>query len=131
CRSNPKEAIPEFKSDEERWYPARSSQAPQQLLDLSVYYNAPLFGNWSYDLPEPTPLPLLRGVSTYAGVQFDVRAIIQLDSNVNTTLRQGFAFPSTVTAIAVRSKASRIYFLHGHTFSSGPVNAKCIAHFSD
>ncbi|MCI0536567.1 MAG: protein kinase, partial [Verrucomicrobiales bacterium] len=45
-----------------RLYPRRDPTTPPQLIDLSNFYNAPLLGNWYFDVPDSRPLPLKHGV---------------------------------------------------------------------
>jgi WD40 repeat protein len=95
----------------ERFYPPRRPGTPPRLIDLSRSYNAPLFGNWNYDVPDLRSLPLGPGVVNLAGVDFDIRGIIQAHHYADAEWK-GYFFPANVT-IPVRQKASRIHFLQG------------------
>src|SRR5206468_5961804 len=77
--------------------PARPAEAKAGMIDLSAYYNAPLNETWfptniirsGNDL---SALPL--GLQKFAGVEFDVRGLIQLSSSALEEL--GRQFPRQV-----------------------------------
>ncbi len=97
-----------------RQFPPRPASAPAQLLDLTPFYNALLSDSWHQgqqgqgnDLSE---LPV--GIERLAGVDFDIRGIVQLASKQQSSA----AFPSEVKGIRVGQKCRRIYFLHAAGF---------------
>ncbi len=74
---------------------------------MTKYYNttlsAPRYGTNGNNL---AALP--RGVQTFAGVEFDVRGVIQLGGKSAGLSK----YPPEVTGIKVRQKCQRLYFLH-------------------
>jgi hypothetical protein len=99
--------------------PPRSAQTRAALLDLSAHYNAVLTETW---LPGPLIVKgndlsgLPRGVQKLAGVEFDVRGVIQLSSGALENL--GGRFPRRVNGIPVRQGCQRLHFLHGTAWNA-------------
>ena len=60
-------------------YPPRDPQARPGLVDLTAYYNASLTESW-HGSPKNNLASLPTGVQNFAGVDYDVRGIIQLAS---------------------------------------------------
>ena len=88
-------------------FPAREASARAGLLDLSKYYNATLTesrpsgtGNNLASLP--------RGLQTLAGVEFDVRGVVQLGGKSTAPGK----YPAEVKGIKVNQKCQRLRFLH-------------------
>jgi serine/threonine protein kinase/tetratricopeptide (TPR) repeat protein len=103
-----------------RSIPARDPAASTNLVDLSSFYNAPLTEDWhepgSSDLSE-----LPRGIQTFAGVQFDVRGLIQLSASFRGPER----YPDEVRDIPVHRTCRRLHFLHAAIFAAdAPDGAK-------
>jgi len=94
-------------------YPPRDPQAKPNLINLSPYYNASLTESWhgssNNDL---SALP--TGVQYFAGVDFDVRGIIQLRSKWLSAER----FPARINGIKIHQKCSRLHFLHAAGYGS-------------
>ena len=98
--------------------PARDPAAPPELIDLTRHYNASLVGGWHpgrkgavvSDLVE-----LPQGVQLFAGVQFDIRGLIQLGSRSQSML----TYSRNAPGIAVEQKCQRLHFLHSAVFASG------------
>jgi hypothetical protein len=90
----------------------RSRQAKQDEINLTDFYNAMLTQSWngirSNDL---SSLP--TGLQTFAGVEFDVRGLIQLNSKSNLVKR----FPAQMKGIPIRQKCARLHFLHAAAFA--------------
>jgi hypothetical protein len=93
-----------------RGIPMRDPQAAANLIDLSLHYNAGLKESWypgvglgTSDLSE-----VPHGIQTFAGVQFDVRGLIQ----VNAESTSGEDYPRGVSGIAVQRACRRLHFLH-------------------
>jgi hypothetical protein len=87
--------------------PSREPQTKPDSIDLSPYYNASLAEKWHAGAP--TDLSALRhGVQTLAGVEFDVRGLIQVGAETPT----GEKYPKQVLDIAVGRKCTRLHFLH-------------------
>ncbi|MCL4177359.1 MAG: protein kinase [Verrucomicrobia bacterium] len=95
----------------ERWLPARDPALPPRLIDLSDYYNASLEEDWrasqflSHNL---STVP--RGRQVFDGIEYDVRGVIQLASEL-LELR-GLAFSRRLTGIPVHQACRRLHFLH-------------------
>ncbi|HWV99830.1 MAG TPA: hypothetical protein VNZ64_09085 [Candidatus Acidoferrum sp.] len=88
----------------------RDPQARPQLLDLTAFYNAMLTETWharggaaANDL---ATLP--TGLQTFAGIEFDVRGIIQLKSKSDSLAK----YPGEIKGIPVGQKCQHLYFLH-------------------
>ena len=103
-------AKPPEKQPATREFAPRDPQAPAQLLDLTQFYNAMLTQTWhgqpgavANDLGN-----LPTGLQTFAGVQFDVRGIVQLKGKLNSVTN----YPAEVKGIPVRQKCQHLYFLH-------------------
>jgi len=109
----------------------RDPQAAANLIDLSLYYNVGLTESWhpgngTSDLSE-----LPRGIQILAGVQFDVRGLIQ----VGDESRTGEKYPTQVTDIAVQHACQRLQFLHAAIDAGGiPDNTQIgsyVIHYSN
>jgi len=91
----------------------RDPKTPPELVDLSPFYNAMLTQSWhggkGNDLAE-----LPTGVQTFAGVQFDVRGIVQLRSSSDSSTN----FPAEVKGIPVGLKCRQLHFLHAAGFGA-------------
>ena len=114
-------------------YPPRNPGTSEELLDLSRFYNTPLLGNWDADSPDPDPLPFKPGVADYAGVQFDVRGVVQL-SDAGRDQRDAYEFPIQVAGIPVGQRARILHFLHGTCESRippGEAVARYVVHYVD
>ena len=97
----------------------------------SQFYNAPLLGGWWFDVPDPDPLPLPRGVHNYAEVEFDVRGIVQLDYQ-QLGLIDGFHFPRAVTGVPIQRAVRRVHLLYGsETAQPRWPAASYILHYAD
>ncbi len=95
----------------------RDVAAANRLLDLTAHYNGSLTEGWipssAYGTTEERNLgELPRGIREFAGVQFDVRGLIQLGGrSLNKTLNA--SYPLEVRGIPVQQKCRRLHFLHG------------------
>ncbi len=95
-------------------FPARSPGVAANLIDLSSFYNVSLAQTWLpiKDIGRSNDLAQLpSGLQKFAGVQFDVRGLIQLSGSALENL--GGRFPKQVVDIPVNRKATNIHFLHG------------------
>jgi hypothetical protein len=89
--------------------PARDSNAPANLIDLSAYYNAPLTVGWHSPPEEHNDLSELpRGLQIFGGVRFDVRGLIQ----IGTTGPNGLPYPDHIHSIPIGRSCQRLHFLH-------------------
>jgi hypothetical protein len=111
-------------------YPVRNPQARPQLLDLSLHYNAKLRGNWHGDIADNDLSEVPTDLSTLAGVEFDLRGLIQLDSGNPREPR----FPVEATNIVVGLKCRRLHLLHSSVWGTAtnlvPIG-KYVLHFSE
>jgi serine/threonine protein kinase/tetratricopeptide (TPR) repeat protein len=101
----------------------------KNLIDLSTFYNAALTERWhGPDNSDLSELP--SGIQTFAGVQFDVRGLIQLAASSGGTER----YPKEVRNIPINRACHRLHFLHAAIFGSGaPDGAKIgsyVAHYA-
>jgi len=110
-------------------FPPRDPKAKPSLLDLTKYYNAALTESWEGKTNADLAI-LPRGIQTFAGVEFDVRGIIQTGSRVLLDKK----YPTQVKGIAVRQKCKRLHFLHAVGFGSpadeGSQVASYVVHFA-
>jgi len=83
------------------------------LLDLTPYYNADLDESWHGSTGNDLAA-LPKGVQTFAGVEFDVRGIVQLRSRSPSSTH----FPMVVNGIRVHQKCQRLQFLHAAGFGN-------------
>jgi hypothetical protein len=96
-----------------RRFPPRPAAARKQLLDLTAFYNASLTESW-HGRASNNLSTLPRGLQSFAGVEFDVRGIVQLGSKAES----GAKYPAQVTGIKVGQKAQQLHFLHAAGFGS-------------
>ena len=107
--------------------PPRNPLATSKMIDLSVNYNGSLKGNQEFTAEirdSPTDLP--HGLQTLAGVQFDVRGLIQLSSQLVKDR------PAQVAGIKVGQKCRRLHFLHAtrHDARDGMLVGSYIVHYA-
>ena len=96
-----------------RRFPPRDPQARPELLDLTPFYNAGLDESWHGAAGNNlTALP--KGLQTLAGVEFDVRGIVQLRSQSPSSTN----FPAAVQGIPVHQKCRQLHFLHAAGFGN-------------
>jgi tetratricopeptide (TPR) repeat protein len=110
--------------------PRRDPRAKLQQLDLTPYYNASLSDRWHAGAP--TSLDSLpRGLQTLAGVEFDVRGLIQ----VGAASTSGEKYPEHILDILVGQKCKRLHFLHSaiNAFDSrdGVQTGSYVIHYVD
>jgi hypothetical protein len=101
--------------------PARTTNAPPQLIDLTAFYNAGLTETWlpTNIITAPNDLAELpRGVVRLQGIEFDVRGLIQLSSS--TAENQGARFPREITGIPIGRPSREFTFLHGTVWKELP-----------
>ncbi len=89
----------------------RDPTAPSRLIDLTDFFTANLDDDWRADgFRRHTLAALPRGRQVFAGVEYDVRGLIQLSS---TLLDRRFLwYPPDVVGIPVRQLCRQIHFLH-------------------
>jgi tetratricopeptide (TPR) repeat protein len=109
--------------------PARDPQLPRTLLDLSPFYNQSFDearGEWFGTLPN-----IPRGRQRIAGVEFDVRGIVQLwASRVGVSSN---ICPTSVVGINVAQKCSRLHFLASNVYREreGATIGSFVIHHAD
>ena len=119
---------PPVETAQPRQFPPRDANAPERLLDLTLFYNATLTESWhsrttgaiANNLAE-----LPSGLQTFAGVEFDVRGVVQLGS----TSRSATNFPAAIKGIAVHQKCRRLHFLHAAAFGNARQEGKEIGSY--
>ena len=94
-------------------YPPRDPQAKPGLINLSAYYNASLTESWHGNAHNDLA-SLPTGVQNFAGVEYDLRGIIQLGGKSPGAKR----FPARVNGIKIQRKCARLRFLHAAGFGS-------------
>jgi hypothetical protein len=107
-------------------YPPRDPNADPRLIDLSKYYNAVLTDSW-HGKPGNDLSTLPSGLQKFAGVEYDVRGIIQLSSK--SLSRK--SFPQRVNGIKIGRKCAQLHFLHavGYVTKEGELVGSYIVHF--
>jgi hypothetical protein len=96
----------------------RDPQAPSSLIDLTDYYNAGLNEAWharpnsGYKHSDLSWLP--RGLQTFAGVEFDVRGVIQLAGRNLLSSR----YPAAVNRLKLNRMCRALHFLHATAWSA-------------
>lgn len=102
-----------------RGIPLRDASAPPTLIDLSLFYDAPLTESLHLDKGKPgndlAGVP--RGLQAFAGVRFDVRGVVSLNGEEIRTAGLPFEFPQAATNIPVRMKLARLHCLLGTGWS--------------
>ena len=110
-------------------FPARDPNAGPELLDLTGYYNAALTDSWHGGTGNNLAA-LPTGLQTFAGVEFDVRGIVQLGSKSPSASK----YPAEIKGIQVRRKCQRLHFLHAAAFGNAADDGKqlgaCVVHYA-
>jgi hypothetical protein len=108
--------------------PARDTNTPAGLLDLTEFYNGSL-KRGADDGGDNNLAELPAGVSKFNGVPFDARGLIQL-RGADFSLS---AFPVAVTNIPVGLRGSSLHFLHAasHPSPAGTNVAQYVAQYED
>ncbi len=94
-----------------RHYPGRDPKTPEQLIDLTPFYNAMLTESW-HGGTENHMQAMPAGIQNLGGVDFDVRGIIQLGGKSEGAKR----FPMAIKDIPINQKCGQIHFLHAAAF---------------
>lgn len=98
--------------------PKREANTPANLLNLSKVYNASLKDSWHAGaLADNTLANLPQGIQEFAGVQFDVRGIVQL-SGKSAASQLEVRFPKEVKGIKANQKGNQLHFLHATGWSA-------------
>jgi hypothetical protein len=100
--------------------PPRDAHAPAELIDLTPHYNASIKDNWHGGTTVGNDLASLpEGVYELAGVQFDVRGIVQV-SGRNLEQQRPATYPQEVTSIKVERACRKLHFLQGTGWQEEP-----------
>lgn len=92
-------------------FPRRDAKAGPGLLDLTKHYNAGLHEAWlGRTNTDFGALPL--GIQRLAGVDFDVRGVLQLAGRSVTEKK----YPPQIKGIAVHQQCKQLHFLHAACF---------------
>src|SRR5260370_20855299 len=109
----------------------RDASAKATLIDLSHYYNVPLTESWHWGRGSSDLSELPQGIQTFAGVQFDVRGLIQVGARSLT----GESYPAQVGGIPVECLCKRLHFLHAAIFAGGlpdgTQNGRYVLHYAN
>jgi WD40 repeat protein len=102
----------------------RDPAASTNLVDLSAFYNASLTEAWhGYGSSDLRELP--RGIQIFAGVQFDVRGLIQLTASSRGHQR----YPDELRDIPVQRPCHKLHFLHAAIFAAGTADGAKIGSY--
>lgn len=107
-------------------FPARDPKAKPGQLDLTRFYNAQLSDSLHGQANNSLAL-LPAGLRTLAGVEFDLRGVIQLGGRGLTDAK---SFPVSVKTIPLKQKCRRLHFLHAAGPGSAADNSKQIASYT-
>jgi eukaryotic-like serine/threonine-protein kinase len=122
---------PDRASPKPKGIPPRDPAAKPDLIDLSSYYNGGFAANWHGSTPENNLAALPTGIQNLAGIDFDVRGLIQVDYEPSPTVK----FPSEVLDIAVGQTCRRLHFLHAANGAGraedGTEIGRYVIHFAD
>jgi len=102
----------------------RDAQAPGNLIDLSLYYNAGLSETWHQGIGKSDLSALSQGIQMLAGVAFDLRGLIQVGGSSRTAL-----YTNVVAGIAVERACQRLHFLHAAINAGGLTNGTEIGRY--
>lgn len=92
--------------------PTRDSATRPELIDLSSYYNGNAHAGWipgfALGATAEHSLPIPLGTNTWAGIDFDVRGVIQVQSSILAARKgssriKSVAFPSIAADAASTS----------------------------
>ena len=127
--------------------PPRDSNLPDNLIDLTNYYNASIFhyGGFHGGAENQDLRFLPDKYDNNTNIPFDIRGVIRLNSgpignwsSANDhwgTRTIGQSYPDAVTGISVNAKAERLHFLMGAVFAANWTDTDTAAtlkiHFED
>jgi hypothetical protein len=107
----------------------RDKQAKPGEINLVKYYNAMFTQSW-HGGTNNNLASLPTGLQKFAGVEFDVRGIVQLGSKAPSVKK----FPAEVTDIKIHQKCRTVNFLHavamGAVSDEGKTVGSYIVHFA-
>jgi len=111
----------------------RDPQCTVNQIDLTPSYTAALADAW---LGSPGPAPdntlasLPRGMQTFAGVDFDIRGIVQVGGTQNELAK---GYPTAVADIRINRRCQALHFLQATVFATtnGVAVGEYIIHYAD
>jgi hypothetical protein len=110
-------------------YPPRDPRTKPSLIDLTAYYNAALTESWQGNSKNDLA-SLPTGVENFAGVDYDVRGIVQVGGKEQAAEH----FPARIEGIKIQQKCARLHFLHSAGFGAvtdeGQQVGSYIVHFA-
>jgi eukaryotic-like serine/threonine-protein kinase len=108
--------------------PPRSAKADSGQIDLTAYYNVPLFGPEAWDIGD-----LPEGLQTLGGVPFDVRGMIHLSRYIAG--QNAADFTESVQGIRIGRKCRCLHCLQAGEWAGttkfGTEVGKYVLHFAD
>lgn len=110
--ANSEPAVSLAKSDGalQRRIPPRLADTDSRLIDLTRHYNGALTQAWRGGAASDHLSMLPRGIQTFAGVDFDVRGVVQLNSL--RLKERPIRLPERVEGIRVDRRCDRLHFLY-------------------
>jgi WD40 repeat protein/tRNA A-37 threonylcarbamoyl transferase component Bud32 len=99
--------------------PPRDPNVPERFIDLARHYNARLNEVWHL---RGSPMTVPMGIQKFAGVDFDVRGIIQVGTHTST----GLPYPKQVTGIRVGRRCVKLHFLHSLIYGPSATNGLAV-----
>lgn len=114
-----------------RMIPARLPFTPQNLIDLSAYYNAAFGQTWHPGVENNNLAVLTPGLLQLDGTIFDVRGIVQVNSR---RLRQsGDRYPQQISGIRIGQTCRKLQILHatGYLGKDGVKLGAYILHYAN
>jgi WD40 repeat protein/serine/threonine protein kinase len=110
--------------------PPRDAQARANLIDLSSAYNAGLNQSWHQGSGKSDLSSLPQGLQTFAGVEFDVRGLIQVGGRSRLT-----GYTNMLSGIAIDRSCLRLHFLHAAVaavrLTNGTPIGRYVVHYHD
>ena len=123
----PAEAMADLRSA--RNTPQRTPDTPANCIDLSMNYNARLNENWHFD---GNPLSIPPGIQRLAGIDFDVRGLIQVGANTTNGV---VPYPKQVSGIIIARRCEQLHFLHSAIYAPSATNGvqmgAYVVHYAD
>ena len=114
--------------------PPRPTTAPDNLIDLTSHYTAPIRGMGSIQNSNAILTTLPIGVNTYSGNQYDTRGMIYLSGKQQEQSKgEKNPYPKKVEGIQVDQKLNVLKFLQATTWTDpdGTPVANYIIHYDD
>jgi hypothetical protein len=105
--------------------PARDRPAKAALIDLTQHYNAGLAESWHGGAGRSDLSALAPGTRRLAGVEFDLRGLVQ----VGNQSRDGLKYPPAVTDIPIEQPCRKLQFLHSAIFATTTTNGTPIGRY--